>query len=125
MGSEKLKNINEASEFFTSLGFSHPIFHSYLTGYIELIGGLLLIIGFASRLAAIPLMFATLTILTAAHTPAISEWKFFTHPSLIAHQSPYPFLITTLLILIFGPGLFSIDGWVKRWLHKRNHHYPS
>jgi uncharacterized membrane protein YphA (DoxX/SURF4 family) len=31
-------------------------------------------------------------------------------------QNPYPFLITTLLVFIFGPGRISLDAWIKRWV---------
>jgi putative oxidoreductase len=120
MGLDKLKNLESSTQFFASLGSSHPLFHTYLVGYIELICGLLLIAGLASRLAALPLVFTTLAVLATAHTPAIAEWKFITHPSLIAHAPPYPLLISALLVLIFGPGRVSLDAWIKRWVHKRN-----
>jgi len=119
MGWHKLKDLESSTQFFASLGSSHPLFHTYLVGYTELICGLLLIAGLASRLAALPLVFTTLAILATAHSPAISEWKFITHPSLIAHAAPYPLLITALLILIFGPGRVSLDAWIKRQIHKK------
>jgi putative oxidoreductase len=121
MGAQKLANLSESTESFTSLGFSHPLFHSYVAGYIELIGGIALIIGLGSRLFTIPLIITTLTILSKAHGSPISEWKLLTHPSLISHQPPYPFLIVALLILIFGPGKLSIDGWIKRRLQQKHH----
>ncbi len=121
MGAQKLSNLGQSVELFTSLGYSHPLFHTYFTGYIEMIGGILLTAGLASRLACIPLTLTTLGILSKAHASTISEWTFITHPSLVSHQPPYPFLITALLILIFGPGKLSLDAWLRRlWLKKKH-----
>lgn len=118
---QRLNNLGQSIEFFSSLGFHHPLFHTYLVGYIELIGGILLTVGLASRLAAIPLVFTTLAILSRAHVPALTEWKFITHPLLAANEAPYPFLIAALLVLIFGPGRVSLDGWIQRIIHKKRH----
>jgi len=111
MGLTKLRNPEEATLLLTTTG-----------AYIEVICGSLLLVGLASRLAAIPLVFTTLELFNKVPPTTFSEWKFFTHPSLIAHQPLYPFFITALLVLIFGPGRISIDAWIKRQLHKKNHH---
>jgi len=118
-GINKLSNIDETIHFFTSLQITAPQFHAYFVGYTELICGGLLIVGLASRLAAIPLIFIMFTALGTAHGPVLAHFKFITEPSSLVHEAPYPFLITSLLILIFGPGRVSIDAWIKRWVNRQ------
>jgi putative oxidoreductase len=118
-GLKKLTNIDETIHFFTSLNIANAQFHAYLVGYTELICGGLLILGLASRLAAIPLVIIMITALTTAHAAVFSHFHFITDPSSLVSEAPYPFLITTLMILIFGPGRISVDAWIKRWVKKQ------
>lgn len=118
-GRQKLDSIFETAEFFASLNISFPYFNAHFVGWVELIGGLCLLFGFASRLAAIPVTLIMLTALSTAHAPNISNFRFLFEPLLLVKQTPYPFLITALLVLIFGPGRISIDAWLKRWAQKR------
>jgi putative oxidoreductase len=111
----KLGRVEQIAEFFATLQFSHPLFLAYFVGYIELIGGFCLCVGFASRLAALPLAIIMLTALNTAHHSSISHFRFLFEPLHLVAQTPYPFLITALLVFFFGPGKISIDGWLKRW----------
>lgn len=77
-------------------------------GWIELVGGFCLFIGFASRLAAVPLIVMMLAALGA-------EWRFLWEPLSLVRATPYPFLLTAVLVFVFGPGRISVDGWLKRW----------
>src|SRR6266481_4043786 len=51
----KLSNIPKTVDFFTSLGIPAPAFHAHLVGLLEAGGGILLILGLASRLITVPL----------------------------------------------------------------------
>lgn len=115
-GADKLKNLPSTAEFFSHLGILHPEFHAYEVGLLEATGGILLMIGFASRLISIPLILILVTALSTAHAEHINNFRFLLDPKTLAGQNPYPFLITTLLVLTFGPGRISIDAWIKRWL---------
>jgi putative oxidoreductase len=53
-GQGRLANIGKVSEFFVSLGIPFPTLNAYLSSSVECFGSLLLMIGFASRLTAIP-----------------------------------------------------------------------
>lgn len=118
-GSGKLANIDRVVEFFISLGIPYAHFQAYLVSYTELIGGILLMLGFASRLATIPLIIAMVTALATAHAHLLTHFDFFFEPSTLVHEAPYPFLITSLLVFIFGPGRISVDAWLKRWVDKQ------
>ncbi len=118
-GVGKLSHLPEVAQYFGTLGFTHPAFHASLIGWIETIGGILLIAGFASRLAAVPLALAMITALSTTHAATLAHFRFLKEPSSLVHETPYPFLITSLLVLFFGPGRISIDGWLKRWANKQ------
>jgi len=118
-GLEKLKNIDSTIQFFTNLNFSHPIFHAYEVAIIQTVGGILLFIGLASRLAAIPLIIVTSTILITAHKESLANLSFISDPHILVIQEPFPFLLTALIILAFGPGRISLDALLKRWMNQQ------
>lgn len=114
----KLHTIGKVSSYFATLNIPYPVFNAYLVGTCEMIGGILLFIGLGSRLAAIPLLIIMFTALGTAHAAQIAELRFLLEPSTLVAQTPYPFLITCLLVFIFGPGRVSIDALIKRYLEK-------
>jgi putative oxidoreductase len=118
-GIAKLAHIDTFTQFFISLNLSHPVFTSYAVASLETIGGLCLFFGFISRLAAIPLIVIMISALSLAHSEAFIQLRFLFEPALLVRQPPYPFLLTSLLVFIFGPGRVSIDAWIKRWASKQ------
>lgn len=117
-------NLQSLFLLYMRLTWGHQFFINGLkergfTGGLEIVGGILLIIGFASRLIAIPLMILMFTILGTVHAEPLSQLRFITEPFILVHQAPYPFLITSILVFVFGPGWISVDGWIKRWIEKQ------
>ncbi len=117
----KLHAIEQTAEFFASLHISHPLFHAYFVGWIETLCGFFLLVGFASRIISIPLIIAMLTALSTAHAPDISNFRFLFQPLSLVKQTPYPFLITCILVFCFGPGRISIDAWLKHWAKSKEY----
>jgi len=119
-GSAKLADISKTIQYFTSLGLSAPTFKAYLAGYIELIGGLFMILGFCSRPTGFILSLLMIMALSSpAHISIFREFHFVIEPALLVREAPYAFLITSLLLFIFGPGRISIDAWIKRWADRQ------
>lgn len=118
-GLGKLGKIDNVIEYFTSLKIPFPTFHAYLIANIELIGGILLFVGLCSRFAGLVLAIVMISALSIAHAPMLAHFRFILDPSSLVNEAPYPFLITSLLILFFGPGRISIDAWIKRWVDKQ------
>ena len=115
-GLDKFKEIPKTIESFAGLGIPHPEFHAYTVSFFESVGGILLVVGFASRLISIPLIFIMITALSTAHAEGLASFKWILDPKSLVLQDPYPFLITALVVLIFGPGRISLDAWIKRWV---------
>ncbi|MDQ3198093.1 MAG: DoxX family protein [Verrucomicrobiota bacterium] len=55
-GKGKLADLDKPTQYFASLGIPLPHAQAILVGCVECFGGLLLIIGLASRLISVPLM---------------------------------------------------------------------
>src|ERR1700752_950111 len=113
-GKGKLSNIGKVTEFFASLGIPLPTLNAYFIGSLECFGSLLLIIGLASR----PLSLLIVISMTVAYLTADFEavLNIFSDPDKFVKADPFPFLLTALIILVFGLGLFSIDALMKQIL---------
>jgi len=66
-GSNKLNNVENVSYWFESLGMPAPELMVYLAGGTELLGGIALLAGLATRWFAIPLMITMIVAATTAH----------------------------------------------------------
>jgi len=106
-GKGKLSDLSQPTEFFTSLHIPFPAFNAALVGTTECVGGLLLLVGLASRLVSIPLII----LLSVAYLTADNEAlrSIFSDPDKFLSATPFQFLFAVLLVLIFGPGAFSLD----------------
>lgn len=118
-GIQKFNHTETVIQFFSILSVPMPEFTAHLVAIIEIVGGLFIFIGFMSRLAAIPVFIVMGSALSLAHSEAFIEWRFLAEPTMLVQQAPYPFLITALLVFIFGPGRVSIDAWLKRWSQRQ------
>ncbi len=105
---------------FTEIGFTHPAFWAYFTGSFEIVCGTLILLGFLTRLAAIPLFIIMLVAFISTKVPLLTEEGFWN----MAHEYRTDFAMTLLLIYLFvyGGGNFSIDKKItlseaalKRW----------
>jgi len=117
----KLQDISKPIGFFTDLGIPFPVFNAWFVALLEAGGGILLILGLASRLISIPLVIDMVVAYVTADREALKS--IFTEPDKFYAAAPYTFLFASLLILIFGPGAFSLDYLIARFVEKR--HGPS
>jgi putative oxidoreductase len=111
----KLHNIEKVMEFFTSLGLPMPGLTAHFIASLELVGGILLILGLASRLIAVVLTFNMIMAYIIADHDALMS--IFSDPDKFYAAAPYTFLFASLLVLIFGPGRFSVDALISRLKH--------
>lgn len=111
-GRGKLHDMGKVIDFFTSLGIPFPAFNAYFVSGLEFIGGLLLILGLASRPIALMIVVDMLVAYITADREALLS--FISDPDKFTAASPFVFLFSSLLVLIFGPGNFSIDAVLAR-----------
>jgi putative oxidoreductase len=111
-GEGHLANIGKVSEFFVSLGIPFPTLNAYLSSSVECFGSLLLIFGFASRLTAIPVAVTMAVAYLTADLEAVAS--ILSDPDKFVKADPFPYFICALIVLVFGPGRFSIDALIKR-----------
>jgi putative oxidoreductase len=116
-GIGKLSNIGKISEYFTSLGIPWPTLNAYLAGSTETFCGLFLIFGIASRLAAIPVLFTMIVAYLTADQEALTS--LLSNSDKFLKADPFPFLLLTLIVFVFGPGYLSLDALFGRKLWHR------
>jgi len=108
----KLHNIGKITDFFASLNIPFPAFNAHFCSGLEFFGGILLILGLGSRLIGFLLTCNMLVAYwTADHDAFVS---FFSDPGKFYVADPYTFLFASLMVLIFGAGLFSLDAILQR-----------
>ncbi len=117
-GKGKLLNIERTAEFFTSLNIPMPVLSVYLAASTECFGGLLLVVGLASRLVAIPVAFTLIVAYVTADYEALTS--VFSDPDKFVGAAPFPYLLSALIVFAFGPGAFSLDALIKRFAPHRH-----
>lgn len=122
-GKGKLSDLSKVTAFFTSLGIPFPRFNAFLAGTTECIGGLLLVVGLASRVTAIPLIVTMLVAYITADSEALHS--IFSDPDKFLGATPFLFLFASVLVLVFGPGAFSIDYLLGRKLASSRPEAPT
>jgi len=108
----KLSDIQKVIDFFTTLGIPAPAFNARFVGGLELVGGILLMLGLASRLIAVPLVISLTVAFITADREALQS--VFSDPDKFYAAAPYTFLFACLIVLIFGPGKISVDALIAR-----------
>jgi Predicted membrane protein len=111
----KLHGIDKVIGFFTSLDIPAPALTAHFIASLEFVGGILLILGLAARLIALPLTINMIVAFITADHDALRS--VFTDPDKFYAAAPYTFLFASVLILLFGPGMFSVDAAIARAKH--------
>lgn len=99
----KVHSLAKVTAFFTDLGIPAPGLNAHVVSFVELVGGALLCVGLASRLAAVPLMVSMLVAILTAQREQVHglpdlfglvEWTYFA---------------LLLWVALAGPGKLSLD----------------
>ena len=118
----KLHDIGRVIGFFTQLGIHAPVLNAYFVSALEFAGGLLLVVGLGSRLIALLLAVDMIVAYVMADREAL--FSIISDPDKFTAAAPYTFLFASLLVLIFGPGQFSLDVLVTRLRNRRRLERP-
>jgi len=99
----KVHNLAKVTAYFSELGIPFPGLQAPMVSFIELIGGALLVVGLASRIAAAPLIGSmTVAILTAQRENVHGLPDLF---GLVE----WTYLALLLWVALAGPGKVSLD----------------
>jgi putative oxidoreductase len=104
----KLHSLERVTNFFTTLGIPAPGINAAFIATLEFVGGILFALGLGSRLIALLFVGDMMVAYYAADREALQS--FFSSPDKFAAATPFVFLVASLIVLIFGPGKYSLDA---------------
>ncbi len=113
----KLGDLGKVTGYFNSLGIPAPALNAYFISGLEFAGGILLAVGFGSRLIAFLLAADMAVAYYVADHDAL--FSFLSDPDKFYAAAPFTFLVASLIILTFGPGKFAIDTVLAKRLTRR------
>jgi putative oxidoreductase len=124
----KFHPLPQVTEFFTSLGLPMPHANALFISSLELVGGVLFALGLGSRWISLLLAGDMFVAYVVANREALRA--VFIDPRKFYNAEPHTFLFASLMILVFGSGLFAIDTlldriWGSRTRHGRSRALPS
>jgi putative oxidoreductase len=112
----KLANPSETTAYFSDLHIPLPELNVYMAGATESLGGSFLALGLASRIAPIPVIGTMLVAYMTAHS---DQWAaFWTNTPIFFKAPPFAYLFTAAMVLVCGPGRFSVDYAIGRFLDR-------
>jgi putative oxidoreductase len=115
----KLHGLDQVVDFFRELGIPYPELQAPFVAGVELVGGVLLVVGLAARVAAVPLIGTMVVALATAIWPradGVIE---------VLGSVEALYLILFAWIAVAGPGAVSVDGLVARAAQRRGLRAPA
>lgn len=112
MGWGKFGDMPGTIKLLESLSIPSAPLMAQVVAYVETIGGLCLVFGLLSRLAALALIVTMVGAYFTAHFEAVKV--IMSHPAVFVDEKPFMFLLTTLLVFSYGAGYLSLDHYFMR-----------
>ncbi len=103
---------------FVKIGIPAPAVMAPFVGIVEIVCGVLLIVGLLTRLATIPLIVDMFVAVASTKVPILLKGGFWT----MAHEArtDYAMLLGSVFLLLVGAGGLSLDA--RLWRSKGNVH---
>lgn len=93
---------------FAKIGIPYPHFTAPFVGVVEIACGVLLLVGLATRFAALPLLIDISVALVTTKVPILLHQGFW--PAMHEAGTDYCMLLGLIAILCIGPGYLSCDA---------------
>lgn len=114
-GLDKFQHHGQIIELSQHINNSFAELVVYAVALVEFVGGLCLIVGAATRLAALVVV---LTICVVSLPLEVHLYTFDVADTALK-QSSFGLLLACSLLFCFGSGGISVDGLIKKWSEKR------
>src|SRR4030066_961840 len=103
---------------FIKIGIPSPEFFAPFVGTVEIVFGLLILIGFLTRIAAIPLIINISVAIISTKIPTLLNEGFWK----MAHEArtDWARLICSVVLLLSGAGKYSVDSYLDKKSRKQN-----
>src|SRR5215470_5403547 len=108
-----------------AMGLPSSFLLGWLTIIVELVGGLMILVGALIPLATLPMVIVLLVAIITVHLPnGFSSIKLRSFDAAGAHfgqpgyETDLLYLASLVALCLGGPGPFSVDGWLNRLLVK-------
>ena len=102
----KLTNLDRTIEYFTSIGMPISYILAPFVGVAELVSGLFIFIGFATRIAAIPLISIMIVAILTAKLEEISG------VSSLFEMTDFLYILLLVWLIVQGAGKISLDYYL-------------
>lgn len=95
---------------FTKIGFPHPAFTAHFVGAFEMTCGVLVLMGLATRIAAIPLLIVISTAIATTKIPELSRANQGFWFMVSDARTDFSMLMSLIFLLAAGAGRWSVDS---------------
>ena len=109
----KLNNLPKVVEYFQSLNIPSPEIQAPFAAGTELVAGVLVLFGLATRIASIPLIVIMLVAIETAKKSEINELS-----DLFA-LSEYLYIVLLIYLIVHGAGMISADKIVSQMFGRK------
>lgn len=103
--------IQNPSAWMGPMGSSVPGFLQATAAFVEVGGGVALILGLLTPLAAIALVLQMIAAMVMVHLPAAHPFVA-SQPGGPSYEMALVYLVTSLALFAFGPGKYSLDALI-------------
>jgi putative oxidoreductase len=110
----KVHNLSSMAERFADWGIPAPAFNAALSGYTELIGGVLVMLGLFTRFVSIPMAINMVVAI------AVVKWKKLSGLDDFAEMDEPLYALSFLWLVFSGPGKASLDHLMQRVAARRH-----
>jgi uncharacterized membrane protein YphA (DoxX/SURF4 family) len=132
----KFVYLNQGVGRFTKLGFPLPDFTASFVGGLEIVGGLLILLGLGTRFVAVPFLIEMVVAMLSTKiglylgtsplplppSPPVTGFWAVLHEV----RSEYAQLLTSAFLLWAGPGPWSVDArWARQRTEQKKHQSSS